>query len=118
MKLSEPRRDEDATGISGTGTVAQGVIFDSGKVALTWLTEHTSTAVYDSIEDVVAIHGHGGKTRVVQVWDHDPKRWAQLVINATHDQLEGVGNDFSDGNHACVWDQRQALARLFEETEL
>ena len=31
-------RHEDATGISGTGVVAQGVEFDNGKVALTWLT--------------------------------------------------------------------------------
>lgn len=57
-------RAEDETGISGTGVVAQGVLFDNGRAVLSWLTEHTSVAVYDSMEHLVAIHGHGGKTIV------------------------------------------------------
>lgn len=75
MKLFELRRVEDATGISGTGTVAQGVIFDSGWCSLSWLTEHTSVAFYASIADVIAIHGHGGKTRVVQIVEGGPSKW-------------------------------------------
>jgi hypothetical protein len=55
-------RREDETGISGTGTVAAGVRFPDGKVALRWLTATASTAVYDSVDDVTEIHGHGGKT--------------------------------------------------------
>ena len=39
-------------------------IFDNGKVALTWLSEHPSVTVYDSIGEVTAVHGHGGKTTV------------------------------------------------------
>jgi hypothetical protein len=62
-------RDEDETGISGTGIVAQGVVFDDGTAALRWLSEHTSTAVYASLRDVETIHGHNGKTRVV--WSSD-----------------------------------------------
>jgi hypothetical protein len=58
-------RFEDATGTSGTGYVAEGVIFSNGWCALTWLTEHTSVAFYVSIEEVEAIHGHSGKTKVV-----------------------------------------------------
>lgn len=65
--LFELHRDEDETGISGTGVVAQGVVFASGKCALLWLTEHTSVGVYDSIEELTAIHGHDGRTRVVYV---------------------------------------------------
>lgn len=57
-------RGIDETGVSGEGTVAEGVIFADGTVALRWLTETASTALYDSIADVVTIHGHGGKTRV------------------------------------------------------
>lgn len=74
MKLFELRRTEDESGISGTGTVAQGVIFDNGTCVLTWLTEHTSVAVYASIDTVVKIHGHGGKTRVVQIADCSHER--------------------------------------------
>lgn len=58
-------RIEDETGVSGTGVVAQGAVFEDGTVALRWLTERRSTAVYASIEDVEAVHGHGGRTRVV-----------------------------------------------------
>lgn len=59
------QRDADETGISGTGRVAEGVLFSNGRVALTWLTKHTSVAIYESMTAVEAIHGHGGKTRIV-----------------------------------------------------
>jgi len=61
------RRDEDETGVSGTGDVADGVRFPDGTVAMRWRTGTASTAVYDSVADVEAIHGHGGKTRIVFV---------------------------------------------------
>lgn len=55
----------DETGVSGTGVVAEGVIFSNGWVALTWLTETTSVVFYPNIQAVQKIHGHGGKTRLV-----------------------------------------------------
>jgi len=57
-------RDEDETGVSGTGIVASGIIWQDGKCAMHWHTAHTSTTTYDSLEDLIAIHGHSGKTRV------------------------------------------------------
>ena len=57
-------RVEDESGVSGTGRIAQGIVFDNGRVAMTWLSEHPSTTVYDSIGEVKAIHGHDGKTKV------------------------------------------------------
>lgn len=57
-------RIEDETGVSGTGVIVEGVEFSDGSVALRWLSDRTSTAIYGSIDDVEAIHGHGGKTRV------------------------------------------------------
>ena len=65
MKIFYLKRVEDESGISGTGRVAQGFVFDNGKVAVTWLSEHPSVTVYDSIGEVHAIHGHGGKTEVI-----------------------------------------------------
>ncbi|HEU5046145.1 MAG TPA: hypothetical protein VFT75_18640 [Nocardioidaceae bacterium] len=65
MRTFHLERDEDATGVSGTGRVAEGVVFSDGRVAMRWLTETASTAVYDNIADVTAIHGHNGSTRVV-----------------------------------------------------
>ena len=56
--------------ISGTGRVAQGFIFDNGKVCVTWLSEHPSVTVYDNIGEVRAIHGHAGKTEIVMEPDY------------------------------------------------
>ncbi len=72
MKCFQMRRTEDETGVSGVGIVAEGVEFDNGKVALTWLANPlgrafpavTSVAIYDRMDDVILIHGHGGKTTI------------------------------------------------------
>ena len=58
-------RDEDPTGISGVGVVAEGVVFSDMTVVLRWFTKTRSTGFYDSIGDVEQIHGHGGRTRIV-----------------------------------------------------
>jgi len=55
-------RKEDITGISGVGKVAQGIQFDSGRCVIEWLTSVNSISVYQSIDDVIAIHGHNGAT--------------------------------------------------------
>lgn len=57
-------RYEDATGISGIGSVAEGVQFSDGTCVLNWTTAHRSTAVYRDLETLIAIHGHEGRTRV------------------------------------------------------
>lgn len=69
MKVFVLDRLIDIHGVSGTGIVAQGVVFDDGTVAMRWLTDHRSTSFYESIEDLQAIHGHNGGTwiRYVQV---------------------------------------------------
>lgn len=59
-------RREDVTGVSGTGKVVEGVVFSDGSVVLKWVVgEHRSTVHWDSIESVLAIHGHDGKTELV-----------------------------------------------------
>ena len=58
-------RKEDETGISGTGVVAYGVAFPDGTAVLRWDTKVNSTVFYNSIEDLKAIHGHGGKTTLM-----------------------------------------------------
>lgn len=69
VKQDEPRlfyllRRTDVSGVSGTGKVADGVEFPDGSVALRWRSKFASTAVYDSIELVEAIHGHDGSTSI------------------------------------------------------
>ena len=58
-------RVEDASGVSGTGIVARGVVLPSGACVLEWLTFHSSIAIYKNLEDVEKIHGHEGRTKVV-----------------------------------------------------
>ncbi len=58
-------RTEDESGVSGTGIVAEGIMFSDGRVVMRWCVgEHRSTSSFDSIEDVLGIHGHEGKTQV------------------------------------------------------
>jgi hypothetical protein len=57
-------RDEDITGISGAGHVVDGVQFIDGFVALRWRRPPNSIGIYNSMDDVTAIHGHEGATRV------------------------------------------------------
>ena len=60
------QRVEDESGVSGVGLVAEGVEFSNGWCALTWLTGHKSVAFYPSLEEVEAIHGHDGKTKIIR----------------------------------------------------
>lgn len=57
----------DETGISGTGIVAEGVEFSDGTVALRWRGPWPTSVVFHDrgIAAVEAVHGHGGKTRIV-----------------------------------------------------
>lgn len=59
-------RTVDETGISGTGIVACGVVFPSGRAVTQWRSTDGvpmgSIAIYDSLEQLIAIHGHGGRT--------------------------------------------------------
>tara|TARA_R100001443_G_scaffold39671_2_gene53091 strand:+ start:938 stop:1279 length:342 start_codon:yes stop_codon:yes gene_type:complete len=86
MKTFYLNRVEDESGISGTGRVAQGFIFDNGKVAVTWLSEHPSVTVYDNIGEVSAIHGHGGKTEIVMEPDYK-RAYNELVSFITNFNL-------------------------------
>lgn len=78
MRTFHLNRVVDETGISGTGIVAQGVVFDDGSCALRWLTEHRSTAVYDSVATLEKIHGHGGKTLLMFDVEAPSDAWREL----------------------------------------
>lgn len=63
-------RSQDVSGVSGTGQVVEGIQFSDGVVAIRWMVELTSTAIYNSIDELVAIHGHDGATQLVWVDDN------------------------------------------------
>jgi hypothetical protein len=61
------RRDQDVSGKSGTGRVAQVAVFDDGTAVVHWSGDKTkaavaSTEVFSSVEDMMKVHGHEGRT--------------------------------------------------------
>jgi hypothetical protein len=70
-------RYEDESGVSGTGVVAEGVQFSTGRCVLAWVTRFQSLAIYNSIDEIRAIHGHDGKTLV---------SWVEEASEASEDQ--------------------------------
>jgi len=112
MKRFELHRDIDEGGVSGTGIVAEGIEFRKGKVAICWLTEVSSTTIYDSIADVEKIHGHAGKTRIMWIDQREhvggyrdqappvggtnspkPRIGLKHVKTVPHQETDGVGDD-------------------------
>lgn len=68
--MSVPRRfqlerDHDVSGVTGTGTVADGVEWPDGSASLRWRGAHASIVYWPSIADAETIHGHNGATRFV-----------------------------------------------------
>lgn len=64
MKQFVLNRMVDESGVSGIGYVSTGVILPSGKVVMEWLRTPNAVSIYDSIEDLISIHGHEGSTIV------------------------------------------------------
>jgi hypothetical protein len=73
VRRFELHRDVDASGVSGTGIVAEGVEFSDECVVLRWLSEWPTSVVFHDkgMEAVEQIHGHNGSTRIVYL-DPDP----------------------------------------------
>lgn len=54
----------DVSGVSGTGTIAEGCVFTDGSVALRWHGSNPSTAIWPNLDSIIAVHGHRGATVV------------------------------------------------------
>ncbi|WP_163554462.1 hypothetical protein [Candidatus Frankia alpina] len=67
VRRFELEREVDVSGVSGTGAVAFGAQAPDGTCVLWWDSEHDSIAIYPTMETLLAIHGHGGTTRVVYI---------------------------------------------------
>ncbi len=58
-------RDRDPSGISGTGVVAEGVVWSDGSASLRWRGDYPSVVFWaGGVRAVVAVHGHDGGTWV------------------------------------------------------
>ena len=78
MRRFKVKRDEDESGVSGTGEVAEGVEFENGKVVIQWLSHKPSVTVFDNIKHIKDLHGHSGKTKIKWL-DPDPLANAEEI---------------------------------------
>lgn len=90
IRRFEFHRDEDVSGASGTGVVVEGVEFSDGSVAIRWLGERPSTVMWENVTDAIAIHGHGGKTRLV---------WLDWLASG---QVRGPGDEPRQSDYVLV----------------
>ena len=58
MRRFRMHREHDASGVSGTGVVLEGVLFSTGVVVIHWLTPppRGSISVFDSLDQFLTIH--------------------------------------------------------------
>jgi hypothetical protein len=75
MRRFELVRNEDESGVSGTGVVAEGVQFESGACVFEWFNEKnpnvnttqnglTVKPGPDGVKDLLEVHGHDGRTEL------------------------------------------------------
>lgn len=76
-------RHRDASGVSGTGIVAEGAQFSDGSAALRWHGKYASTSIFETGADAIAaVHGHGGATEIIYA---DPaNEYARRAWDATN----------------------------------
>lgn len=101
MRLYHLCRKEDISGTSGTGRVAEVAEFDDGSVVVRWMRDRNaagvaSTTVFNSLADLLTVHGHEGRTDVELVVDtaqtDQLERTAQHIDDsaaAPHDRVHG-----------------------------
>jgi hypothetical protein len=88
------RRIFDVNGKSGTGDVWEGVEFDNKSVAGRWMHEISSNIHYPSVDELINIHGHEGKTIVE---DSEYGELFELVSRENNNNILAQGFICSNG---------------------
>jgi hypothetical protein len=82
-------RKEDPTGMSGVGRVAEGVEFENGMVAWSWLSPNATVTISNSITQVEKLHSHNGKDPTKIVW-----------VDDLHENIEEKAKDLKEKKRA------------------
>ncbi|MHA1167239.1 MAG: hypothetical protein ACTSRU_05415 [Candidatus Hodarchaeales archaeon] len=64
MRTFVLNREEDVSGVSGTGIVASGVEFLDGRCVIQWRGEICSIVIWENVEEMMKIVGHNGRTQL------------------------------------------------------
>lgn len=65
MRRFEMHRHNDVSGISGTGVVAEGVLFDDNSAVIKWKSDKPSTVIWQNFDHAISVHSHNGGTEFV-----------------------------------------------------
>ena len=73
MRRFTMERKADSSGVSGTGIVLDGLVFDDGRTVVAWRTTPSSIAIYDSYKDFDKIHieSHPVNETIIHMIDRD-----------------------------------------------
>jgi hypothetical protein len=88
-------RKEDVSHTSGTGHVAEVAEFDDGAVAVRWLGSRNacgvaSTSTFNSLDDVLKVHGHEGRTVAEPIIDGDRIRQLESRVGDLERRLSSA----------------------------
>jgi hypothetical protein len=91
-RLFHLQRNTDITGASGTGRVADGVLWPDHTVTIRWHGEYASTVVWDNLDHAIRVHGHDGATQFVfddETETAEPDRMPGAEWSASWQELLG-----------------------------
>lgn len=101
MRTYVLQRDQDESGVSGTGPVGMVCVFPNGQAVLQW-SENTeagvpSLSVFPTLADLEKVHGHGGKTRLVETTPAQQEASSFSESEVLQFPAEGLEDGFSEG---------------------
>jgi hypothetical protein len=56
IRMFKMTRQKDESGVSGTGHVVSGIVFEDGTTVIRWVTESPSITIFNSFEDFYNVH--------------------------------------------------------------
>ena len=75
IKLFKLLRKYDINKVSGTGVVALIGVMPSGRAIMAWISSnHPTLTIFNNIDEISLIHGHGGDSVVVPLETKKKKR--------------------------------------------
>ena len=85
-------REEDGTGVAPNEVAFEGTIFSDGSVAVRWRTDFRSTSVWNSLDDLLAVHGHPDYDTVIKYsapWDSQDEN-SESITEILTDETDDI----------------------------
>lgn len=110
MKTFEVIRNNDESGISGTGKILEGAIYSNGKVVVYWLgKDYNSFGIYDHFYAFHFIHIRSHPTNQTEIKFHEAA--ANIVKRERRKICRHCKNPYSDHPHDIQWNTEDGLVR-------